>query len=177
MRQAASTAFFVAFAAILVAVAAVLITLMTGSEAAVWIGGWGLIFLAPAVLSLALLCLVFGIALRASFPELSADPARAPSPILGWGLIALGVGVLTYHKVTVLLFALTVGPDMGLYALIPLFDLELPVGLAVLLYGVSALRGSRIAEHGEGLVDARLPQIKQATWRASVWCRIPVTAP
>lgn len=163
MRKVASTVFFAAFAGILIGVAAALITLATGTQAAMWIGGWGVLFLAPAALSLALLCLIFGIALRASYPGLSTEPlvpANLSSRVLGYVLIAAGLAVLGYHAISYVGFLTVAGHQLGLYALIPFFGLELPIGLAALLYGIGALSQTRGAGHGDVLGKASLPQAK-----------------
>ena len=60
-------------------VCSILVAFLAARDAAVWLGGWGLLLLGQPVVTIGLLCLVFGLAMRwlpSKQPQTALSPAK-----------------------------------------------------------------------------------------------------
>lgn len=117
--------------------------MLAALDVALWLGGWGLLLLGQPVVTIGLLCLVFGLAMR-WLPEkgrLSTNgPAKLQFRFAGWALMGFGVLLIADHIVKATLFALTTDVDLGIFAYLPVLDPKLPIGAAAIFLGLIVLR-------------------------------------
>lgn len=155
-------------AGLIVAFLALVFALMAaGNEAAMWIGGWGLLFLGIPILVVLLTCLFVGLALRArtNGPEVDMAAARVaaasakPGPrfALEWAAIAIGgvlLAVIALEMASVYFSSFspirglgeTDRSFVGLLLMVTFLDLKLPIALGLLAFGVARLRTRKRAE-------------------------------
>lgn len=117
--------------------------MLTARDAAVWLGGWGILLLGQPVVTIGLLCLVFGLAMRwlpPKQPEYANTPAKLHYRLAGWALMVLGLLLIADHTLKAAAFAISAPVDLGVFAYLPVLDPKLPIGLAAILLGLIVLR-------------------------------------
>jgi len=132
-----------ASAVVFVGSAGAIVALLTLRDAAVWLGGWGLLLLGQPVVTIGLLCLVFGLAMRwlpSTEPEHEGNPAKRQYRLAGWVLSALGALLIVDHVVKAAAFAMSAPVELGIFAFLPVLDPKLPIGLAAMFLGLIVLR-------------------------------------
>jgi len=123
--------------------AGVVVAILAAKNAAFWLGGWGILLISQPVVTIGLLFLVLGLALRwsADAPEYGPDqPAKLHYRIAAYGFMFLGVLVVADHVVKVTVFAMIAQTDLGIFAFLPALGPKLPIGLAAMFLGLLVLR-------------------------------------
>ena len=144
MRRIVSSILLLASATVFIGSAGMTVALIALGEAALWFGVfWGLLFLTEPVMTIGLLCLVFGVALR-WMPLRPHEPSESPPKLFyrlsGWLLFVFGLLLILDHKWEVVVFAMTAQQDLGLFAFLPVLDPKLPIGVATMCLGVLVVR-------------------------------------
>lgn len=143
MRRFVSSLLLVASAAVFMGGAGMTLVILAARDAALWMGGWGLLLMGQPVVTIGLLCLVFGLAMRwlsDDEGEVSAEPAKMPYRIAALGLIGLGCLIIADHMTRATMFAMAAPMDLGVFAYLPVLGPKLPLGFASVLLGVIVLR-------------------------------------
>ncbi len=143
LRRVVSTLLLLASATVFVGGAGMIVAMLAARDAAVWLGGWGLLLLGQPVVTIGLLCLVLGLAMRwlPGKGRLSTHgPAKLQFRCAGWALMGFGVLLIADHIVKATLFALTTHVDLGIFAYLPVLDPKLPIGAAAIFLGLIVLR-------------------------------------
>ncbi|WP_050929952.1 hypothetical protein [Aestuariivita boseongensis] len=143
MRRLVSSLLLLASAAVFMGGAGMILAILAAADAALWLGGWGLLLLGQPVVTIGLLCLVFGLAMR-WLSEEAADPASAPAKLqyraAAWCLVGLGLVVIAHHTVKATYFVMAAPVEFGVFAFLPVLDPKMPLGFAAIFLGVIVLR-------------------------------------
>ena len=140
------------------AIGLLLLMMVMGNEAAIWIGGWGLLFFGLPLLAVWLLCVSVGKSLRkrvntGETQVVERKPDR--EKYLAWFAFLVGVLLLIYFVFEVVFLHFHFVPlgydallDTGqpvpsnawLLFVIALFDIKLALAIAAIAYGVTRLQ-------------------------------------
>lgn len=143
MRRVVSSLLLLASAALFMGGAGVIVAILAAKQAALWLGGWGILLISQPVVTIGLLCLVFGLAMRwlssedGKAPE---EPAKLQYRLAAYGLIGLGILAIADHTVRALVFAMLAEVDLGIFAFLPVLGPKIPIGLASMMLGLLVLR-------------------------------------
>ena len=143
MRRFVSSLLLLASAAVFISKAGVIVAMLAAKDAALWLGGWGILLISQPVLTVGILFLVLGLAMRwsAEAPQYpSHEPAKMKYRIAAYALIVLGAGIKTDHGIESATFAMTADASLGMFAYLPVLGPQLPLGLAAMLVGLLVLR-------------------------------------
>ena len=143
MRRIVSSLLLLASAAVFIGSAGVIVAILAARDAAVWLGGWGLLLLGQPVVTIGLLCLVFGLAMRwlpSKQLQITHGPAKLQYRFAAWALIGFGMLLIADHTLKAAVFAITAPGDLGIFAYLPVLDPKLPIGLAAMFLGLIVFR-------------------------------------
>lgn len=180
MRRVVSSVLLLASAAVFSGSAGMIVAILAARDAALWLGGWGVLLLAQPVVTIGLLCLVVGLAMRWMPDKQLQDafgPAKLQYRLPGWALIGSGMFLMVDHTLKAAVFGMTAPVHLGIFAYLPVLDPKLPIGLAAMFLGLIVLRRAPRQSNSPSADTLRHAQAYRLAASAEHIYQAPLTQP